>query len=94
MTEECSHETPANPECLPWYRGSFVFVLLTFQMFSVGWLSYGLIAAVLAVVNIENDDWYKHRWPWFIVALFSVPFAMKLLFLKFIVNIDIVTIIY
>jgi len=64
-------KSPANPERPRWYRTSFVFVLLSFQMFAIGIPLLGVIAMLAAVANIRNDDWYKHRWPWFIVALSS-----------------------
>jgi hypothetical protein len=60
-----------------WYQTSFVFVLIGLQLLSIGPLSpigirrFGVIAMLLAVINARNDDWYKHRWPWFIVALLS-----------------------
>ena len=76
MTDECNHESPANPECPRWYRTSFVFILLSFQLFSVGMLLFGIVTMLIAAANIRNDDWYKHRWPWFIVTLFSATLVM------------------
>ncbi|MFA9441677.1 hypothetical protein ACDA63_18770 [Uliginosibacterium sp. sgz301328] len=54
---------------LPWYRTSFVFVLLGLQTFAAGMPLLGLIAMLLAAVNLKNDDWYRHRWPWFVLLL-------------------------
>jgi hypothetical protein len=56
-------------ECPRWYQTSFVFVLIGFQLFSSGMLLFGIIAMLLAVANAETDEWYKHRWPWFIVVI-------------------------
>jgi hypothetical protein len=85
MTDQFKRKSPKSPEPLKWYRTSFVFILLFLKLFSTGLLLLGIVALVFAVINIRNDDWYKHRWPWFIMALLTITAIMSLLTL-FIAN--------